>query len=492
MSLWEDNLFGFARKQDWLKIGSLVPTRPNDPIDKLFGDQRTNNITASWETLAAEYQIPTMAQFHGFDTEANTTVRFPVDNRTIEKGLIKVKINQSERLRQLKRSGVIGDNELYNYIIDDGARLADKVITRTKVAKNELMAFGKVTIKENNLDLTVDYGVGSDQTSFTIDLDGDDVLTQIQEIIDAALEKGVTINGILTSRKVLSKIRTNAAVQSAIHGVNSIGQIVSSRELEAFFESEFGIDTVITNDLKYGVEDGVDALGRPKVIQHRYFPDDKITFFATNPAGIMGTGLWGDTPEEEAARFYKGMTASANPYVYIMQWMETDPTVLWTKASGLFIPVLYNPYSLFIATVTSGNSLPDITVKPVAQTDSEYGVQVSTIQDANVAVLGNSAVIGTSKYMSASNAITDVWGKGNFIALKFESDNWNQYTSVKVGLEPSAGSGLAELIGEDDKSGVWKIADPATQKFVIVATNGVHTDKQELSLNGLTLEPAGA
>ena len=30
--------------------------------------------------------------------------------------------------------------------------------------------------------------------------------------------------------------------------------------------------------------------------------------------------------------------------------MEKDPAVLWTKASGLFMPVIYNPTTLHIAT----------------------------------------------------------------------------------------------------------------------------------------------
>ena len=156
------------------------------------------------------------------------------------------------------------------------------------------------------------------------------------------------------------------------------------------------------------------------------------------------------------------------------------------------MPVLYNPYSLFIATVEDSDSLPDITIKPCAQSESQYGVSVANIQSADTAILGNSEMTGTSKFMSASNNITDVWGKGNFLAVKFEADDWSKYTSVKVGLEPTAGSGPAELIGEDDKSATFKVADPKTQKLVITATNRTHTDRQELSLKGVTLEGAGA
>ena len=65
-----------------------------------------------------------------------------------------------------------------------------------------------------------------------------------------------------------------------------------------------------------------------------------------------------------------------------MQWMETDPAVLWTKASGLFIPVLYNPNSLFIATVKSEEVTPDITVKP-----SKATVAVGATKKLNATVI---------------------------------------------------------------------------------------------------------
>ncbi len=351
--LWEDEILGKVRRQDWIDIGNQVPTRPNDPIDGLFGDEKTDNIVARWESLAYEYQIPVMAQFHGFDTEAQTTFRAPIDTHNIEKGLIKVKINQSERLRALMRSGVQGDQELYDYILNDGVRLADQVVTRTKVAKNELMATGKITIKENDLNLTVDYGVPSAQTQYSIDFSNSalkDVPTQIQDIIDAAREKGVTITGALLSSKMLTKFRKDAAIQKAINGNVGAGALVRRSAFEAYMSDEYGINTIITNDLTYAIPWTKGSDDRPVVTTKRYFPDNVVTFFATNPAGRLGTGLWGDSPEADAAGFYNVGTNEVSPYVYIMQWMETDPTVLWTKASGLFIPVLFNPNSLFIAT----------------------------------------------------------------------------------------------------------------------------------------------
>lgn len=349
--LWEDNIFGKVRNEDWLDVGAVVPTRQNDPIDGLLGDEKTDNLVARYETIASEYGIPVMAQFHGFDTESKTTFRVPIDTHNVEKGLIKVKINQSERLRTLTRAGVQGDQALYNYVLDDGIRLADQVVTRTKVAKNELLATGQVTIKENDLDLTVDYGVPNDQKGLQVDVTAAsaDPMEDIQTIIDAALAKGVIINGMITSKKVLSKLRKNAALQKAINGNIGAGALVTQNALSAFFSDEFGINQIVTNDLTYGKSATIGSNGRPQISTERYFPESGITFFASNPNGKLGTGLWGDSPEADAAAFHKVGGNEVSPYVYIMQWMETDPTVLWTKASSLFIPVLYNPNSLWIA-----------------------------------------------------------------------------------------------------------------------------------------------
>jgi hypothetical protein len=350
---WEDEIFGKVRKEDWIDVGSQVPTRQNDPIDGLFGDLKTDNLVAKWESIAAEYNIPVMAQFHGYDTEARTTFRVPIDTHNIEKGLIKVKINQSERLRALTRAGVQGDAALYDYVLQDGIRLSDQVVTRTKVAKNELMATGKVTIKENDLDLTVDYGVPSEQTSFTLDLAaGADIDSQIQDIVDYATGIGVTITGMLTAKKNLTKMRKNANLQKAINGNIGAGTLLSNGALAAHLDDEFGISSIVTNDLTYGAEAKIGEDGRPIITTKRYFPTEKITFFATNPGGRMGVGLWGDPPEADAGKFFPTGGSAVSPYVYIMQWMETDPTVLWTKASGLFMPVLYNPNSIFIASIT--------------------------------------------------------------------------------------------------------------------------------------------
>ena len=133
--------------------------------------------------------------------------------------------------------------------------------------------------------------------------------------------------------------------------------------------------------------------------------------------------------------------------------------------------------------------MKSLSVSAVSGEASLFDVDVSDMQ-SNIAISG-SKVTGTLKYLSGSNAITDVWGEGNFICLAFTSDDWSKYTSVKVGLEPSQSSGLVELINDPDKNGVFKVGNDVSQKFKIVMTDGTHTKTQVLDLSGLVLEEAG-
>ena len=83
-------------------------------------------------------------------------------------------------------------------------------------------------------------------------------------------------------------------------------------------------------------------------------------------------------------------------------------------------------------------------------------------------------------------------GDGYFIALKF--DNFATgltYANVKVGLNPTQGTGLVTL--DSDKNAVFKIADKNVQKLKTVQTDAQgHKNIQYFDLSGLELVDTGA
>ena len=355
MAKFINETLGMLNPADTLTTGFQNVARPNDPLEGLFTDQTTPNLVATYHTMASEYSIPQMAQFHAFDVEAEKSIPAPIDEHNVEKGLIKVKRNTTELLRQLTGRGVTIESELYNAVMDFAGDLSNQVVTRAKVARAELLATGKVTINENNVNLVVDYGVPADNLSLELDLGAGaakDVATQLQELVDNAADKGITLTGMVCARSTLTKMRQNKSIQKAINGVNMEGVLVTNAQLRAWLDDEFGIATVITDDLSYSLPYTLDANGRPQVHQERYFPKSKVTFYGTGNGMRLGAGLWGVPPEVDLANYYEGGVTNRDTYVYISQWTEKDPAVLWTKASSLYMPVLFNPNSLYVATVT--------------------------------------------------------------------------------------------------------------------------------------------
>lgn len=78
-------------------------------------------------------------------------------------------------------------------------------------------------------------------------------------------------------------------------------------------------------------------------------------------------------------------------------------------------------------------------------------------------------------------------GDGYFIALKWGEPS-EAATSLKVGLQPSEGTGLVEAIDDPDRNVVAKVTNTENQKFVILQSNATKTTKQVYDLSGLTLE----
>lgn len=97
-------------------------------------------------------------------------------------------------------------------------------------------------------------------------------------------------------------------------------------------------------------------------------------------------------------------------------------------------------------------------------------------------------ITGTLKFIQGGIAASGpLAGDGNFLALEF-SDVPEDATSVKVGLDPSQGTGLVELLGDPDMNGVFKITDKDTQVFKIVIETPGGSDTMTFDLSDLTCE----
>ena len=133
--------------------------------------------------------------------------------------------------------------------------------------------------------------------------------------------------------------------------------------------------------------------------------------------------------------------------------------------------------------------MDDVTVEPEAGTTVSPWDETKKVSDMqeNI-VVGEDKITGTLKFIKGGIAPSGILaGDGYFMALKF-SDVDASATSKKVGLVPSAGSGLVEL--DSDMNAFMKISDINSQIFEVVITDGTRTGVQKFDLSGLELKRA--
>lgn len=332
-------------------------------LDTIFPDIKTQHFKAEYYRLMQGQNLPTPAFVHALDTEAHIGTRPTFEKVLTEKLFIKEKINQSEQLQMYINNGVPDDDGLIKWVLDDMGRLSESVVTRTKIAKGNLMSTGIMKIKENNLDMVIDFGIPAEQkVAFGDWSDPEyDIFSDIQRAIKILKDQGKIANRMLTSDTQVQRMRKNKSMQIAIYGATNVGKLVTMAELQRMLQEEFKLQVISCDEMfAYIKSNGSKA-------NKRYFDEDKVTFYTADVSGSAGIGLWGPTPEEsEYAAF---QAAFEKMFVTVTMWSTQDPVAKWTKASGMFIPVLPDPYGMVIATVVTGfGTLGTLTVNSIAGT----------------------------------------------------------------------------------------------------------------------------
>ena len=343
---------GLVEERDLLDFSQNFSVVRNYMGSRLFPDVKTQYMDAEYYRLCKNGNLPLVAQVHAFDTEARIGSRIPLDKAEHEKLLIKEKINQTEELRKMQRGMTMDADSILNYVFDDAARMAERVVARTEKAKMDALATGKMTVEENGLSLVIDYGVPEDnRVSASWDVDAD-IIGDLRAWRKLAMDNGVVPNVGITTEGVVTKMMYNAQIQKAIFSTTGAGILPTLEQINRLLQAQVGI-TVQTNEARYG--EMVVENNKTSVAQARFWPEDVFVMTAVGNNGAIGTGLWGVTPEEE---LQGGAFDSKRQqqYITVVQYSTPDPTAVWTKASGLFVPVLPNPYGHVIADVSGSEA----------------------------------------------------------------------------------------------------------------------------------------
>ena len=326
------NVLETITEEERLNFSQSFDVKRPGILGTIFPDTKTQYLKAEYYRLMAGQRLPEVAFVHALDTEAEIGSRPGFEKVLTEKLFIKRKINQSERLQQAIENGVPDDNNLKKFVFDDAANLFEGVVARTNVMKGQFLSTGIVKIKENHVDMSIDYGVTSDAKVTLTDWSKPDanIMGDISKMVAIAEDNGYVVNKALTSLKMINYMRNNTAMQTAVLGAAN-KRLLTKQELTNLLMQEYGF-TIDRCDEKYRYRkaDGTLKTGR-------YFKEDVFTLYEANANGSFGSGLWGVTPEElEYRQFIQEENRS---FVTLSMWATPDPVAVWTKASGMFVPV---------------------------------------------------------------------------------------------------------------------------------------------------------
>ena len=202
--------------------------------EELFPETKKQSL--EFDVLTNASKTPVIASVHGFDTESEIGQR-EAEKKAVELALIKRKM-------QLKEKEIIAlesprnDAErqaLMKDVYNDFDNLVESVRARVEKMRMDVIANGVITLDENELNATIDYGVPTENKVANVDWSLESS-NPVNDIISWANKLDQMPGRIITSNTVLAKILSNKNVVNALFGKDST-RIASVGELNTYLKN---------------------------------------------------------------------------------------------------------------------------------------------------------------------------------------------------------------------------------------------------------------
>ena len=207
--------------------------------------------------------------------------------------------------------------------------------------------------------------------------------------------------------------------------------------------------------------------------------DDGITALRGRMLRAVGFGVGRSTGQKDKneAEIFENDYLKVSTALYLVQ--DSASGFVAKAVSGGSDTALSAEFAATAEVVDNLAKTPVI-VAPEEGTTNLWGHLVSSLQSG--VAISNGAITGSLSYIN-SGSLKEVWGAGNFLALKFT--DYADADKIMVGLVPSVSSGLVAL--DEDMNAVFKITDKAKQVLVVDAYKDADVVRQTFTLSGLTL-----
>lgn len=281
------------------------------------------------------------ATFRAYDAESPIGSRPGVTRVTGELPPIsrKIRLGEYDRLRQRR-----ADQAIRDAILDDSTRMVRAVAARVELARGEALYSGKISLNENGVIATVDFGRKASHTVAPSVLWTETNATPLTDLLSWR-DTYVASNGsepgvILTSRRVVALMMRNAEMRNLVFPGANQPDIVTQTSVNQVLNA-FGLPPIEVYDAQVSVNGSAT----------RVIPDDRVLFLPA-PGSLdgdqLGATLWGTTAESLEPEF--GIEGD-EPGIVAGAYSTKDPVAVWTKAAGIALPVLANPDLTFCADV---------------------------------------------------------------------------------------------------------------------------------------------
>lgn len=303
------------------------------------------NPTLDYEFNATGRQYPGSAEFRAFETEAPYGSNLPTLTKTGQLPPIseKMPVREYQRLKLYQNA-----DGIKNKVEQHAALIGTHIATRAELARGEALTTGKLTLNENGLVATVDYGRASAQTSTAATLwssGGSDPLADITTIQNTLItEVGAAPGTMLISRRILNALQTNGDLIAAAlaQGAQLPSRISKDDVLSTL--AAFGLPNTLIYDQSYYKGSTLT----------RVIPDNVVIFMpdpGTVPlyGGVLGTTQIGIPAEATEAKFNISDSEAAGVFCAVFD--HDDPSGLDVLGSAILLPVLENANATWAFTV---------------------------------------------------------------------------------------------------------------------------------------------
>jgi len=285
------------------------------------------------------------AQVYAPDSTTKLSGRDEISTIVLDMALVKdsKRLNERDLLYLANPRTQAERNETILKIFDDVTNTIDSVYRRINMMRFEVLQTGKLTLNENGVKGTIDYGMPANHqvTLATAKQWGKDGSTPLEDIFTwtdtIVADQGVLPTRAITDKGTLSLLLRDPAIKKAINGVNA-DKMLTRQELNAFLAQQ-DLPQLISYDEKY-----IDFNGKSVNL---ITPGNFILL----PEGKLGNTYFGPTAEELELVGKSGIESTSRDFITSVIYRQEDPVGRITKSVARAIPTFEAGNEVFVAKV---------------------------------------------------------------------------------------------------------------------------------------------